>query len=57
MCLGNIKEIVPQGSSIAFPDRIGCCRGGANWDVILSMIDAVLGENYEVHIYKLEETK
>jgi O-acetyl-ADP-ribose deacetylase (regulator of RNase III) len=57
MCLGRIKEIVPQGSSIAFPDHIGCCRGGANWNVILSMIDAVLGEDYEVHIYRLEENE
>lgn len=57
MCLGEIKHTVPQGSSIAFPDHIGCCRGGANWNVILSMIDAVLGDDYEVHIYRLEETK
>jgi O-acetyl-ADP-ribose deacetylase (regulator of RNase III) len=56
-CLGEIKQTVPQGSSIAFPDHIGCCRGGANWDVILSMIDAVLGEDYEVHIYRLEENE
>ena len=56
-CLGEIKRTVPKGSSIAFPDHIGCCRGGANWLVISAMIDAVLGEDYEVHIYKLEETK
>ena len=56
-CLGKIKGTIPKGSEIAFPDHIGCCRGGANWDVILSMIDAVLGDDYEVHIYKLEETK
>ena len=56
-CLGEIKNTVPKGSEIAFPDHIGCCRGGANWNVILSMIDEVLGEDYEVHIYKLEETK
>ena len=57
MGLGRIREVVPQGSSIAFPDHIGCCRGGANWNVILSMIDAVLGEDYDVHIYKLEENE
>jgi O-acetyl-ADP-ribose deacetylase (regulator of RNase III) len=55
MCLGRIKEVVPQGSSIAFPDHIGCCRGGANWNVILSMINAALGEDYDIHIYRLEE--
>lgn len=57
MCLGNIKEVVPQGSSIAFPDHIGCCRGGANWNIIKAMIEEVLGTDYEVYIYKLEETK
>ena len=57
LCLGKIKDTIPKGCSIAFPDHIGCCRGGANWNVILSMIDEVLGEEYEVHIYKLEETK
>ena len=57
MCLGEIKQTIPKGSEIAFPDHIGCCRGGANWDVILSMIDAVLGDDYEVHIYRLEENE
>ena len=56
-CLNKIKDTIPRGSSIAFPDHIGCCRGGANWLVISAMIDAVLSEDYEVHIYKLEETK
>ena len=56
-CLGKIKDTVPKGSSIAFPNGIGCVRGGANWLVISAMIDAVLGEDYEVHIYKLEETQ
>lgn len=56
-CLGKIKDTIPKGSEIAFPDHIGCCRGGANWFVISAMIDAVLGDDYEVHIYKLEESK
>lgn len=56
-CLGKIKEIVPKGSSIAFPGRIGCVRGGANWDVIKNMIEVVLGKDYEVTIYYLEEEK
>lgn len=54
MCLGRIREVVPQSSSIAFPDHIGCCRGGANWNVIKTMIVEVL-HDYEVYIYKLEE--
>ena len=55
MCLGKIKAIVPKGSSIAFPYLIGCCRGGANWNVIYEMIKQVLSSDYEVFLYKLEE--
>lgn len=54
MCLGRIREVVPQGSSIAFPDHIGSCRGGANWNVIKTMIAEAL-HDYEVYIYELEE--
>lgn len=54
MCLGRIREVVPKGSSIAFPDHIGSCRGGANWNVIKTMITEALYD-YEVYIYKLEE--
>ena len=54
-CLGEITKTVPKGSTIAFPDHIGCCRGGANWCVIRTMIEEVLGWDYKVYIYKLEE--
>lgn len=54
MCLGEILKTVPKESSIAFPARIGCVRGGANWDVILTMIEAVLEPHYEIYIYYLE---
>jgi hypothetical protein len=54
MCLGEILKTVPKVSSIAFPARIGCVRGGANWDVILTMIDEVLVPHYEIYIYNLE---
>ena len=55
MCLGKIKDLVPIGESIAFPDHIGCCRGGANWAVIKTMIAEVLGKDYNVWFYKLED--
>ena len=53
-CLGQIKEFAPKGSKIGFPYCIGCGLGGANWKVISAMIEAVLGEEYEVYIYRLE---
>ena len=54
-CLNLIKQIVPKGSTIGFPKKIGCDRGGANWPVILEMITEVLGNDYTVYIYYLEE--
>ena len=51
-CLGKIRETVPMGSTIGFPDHIGCGLGGANWEVILTMIEEALND-YEVYIYKL----
>ena len=53
-CLGKIREQVPRGSKIGFPDHIGCGLGGANWEVIKTMIWEALSEDYDVYIYKLE---
>lgn len=52
-CLGKIRETVPIGAKIGFPDHIGCGLGGANWEVILTMIEEALND-YDVYIYKLE---
>ena len=53
-CLGKILESVPKGSKIGFPDHIGCGLGGANWEVIRTMIEQALGNDFDVYIYKLE---
>lgn len=53
-CLGEIKRYMTPGQRIAFPARIGCVRGGANWNVILAMITEVLGEDFEVEIWDLD---
>lgn len=54
-CLNYLAVTIPKGSGIAFPGYIGCARGGANWNVIKNMIEVVLGKDYEVTIYYLEE--
>ena len=54
-CLGQIKDFVPEGRKIAFPARIGSVRGGANWNVILAMIEEVLGEDYNVEIWDFDK--
>lgn len=54
-CLGLIKEAIPKGRKIGFPYGIGCGLGGANWEVIYTMIKEVLGKDYDVYIYIYEE--
>ena len=54
-CLGEIKRTINPGLRIAFPARIGCVRGGANWNVILAMITEVLSEDYEVEIWNFDK--
>lgn len=54
-CLDKIKDTVPKGSKMGFPRGIGCGLGGANWNIIFEMINEVLGKDYEVFIYYLED--
>ena len=54
LCLEKIKKLATPHSTIAFPYKIGCGLGGANWQVIFQMIVQVLGENYDVIFCYLE---
>lgn len=40
--------------SIGFPYNIGCGLGGANWNIIYTMIKEILGD-CEVYIYKFDK--
>lgn len=51
-CLEALRNTLKPGDTIAFPKNIGCGLGGANWQVIRTMIDEVF-KNYEVYIYEL----
>lgn len=53
-CLNLIKHNIPKGSKIGFPYHIGCGLGGANWNIIRTMIEIVLGEDFEVYIYNYD---
>ena len=53
-CLNLIKKSVTTDKKIGFPYNIGCGLGGANWNVILTMIDTVFTD-YIIEIYVLEE--
>lgn len=54
-CLQKIKEIVPKGSKIAFPYKIGCDRGGGKWNIIFGLISNALSEDYDITFCYLEE--
>ena len=54
-CLGEIQKYLNPGVTIAFPARIGCVRGGANWNVILTMIEEVLGADYNIEIWDYDK--
>lgn len=54
-CLTAMRERLPRDKSIAFPKNIGCGLGGGNWKVISALIEEILGDEYEVYIYELED--
>lgn len=54
-CLNVIKDWIPKSSSIGFPKNIGCGLGGGNWKVISALIEEILGEDFDVYIYELED--
>lgn len=54
-CLCELILHIPKGSRIGFPYGIGCVRGGANWNIIETMIKEVLGKNYQVEIWRFDK--
>lgn len=53
-CLNLLKQSTLPEQTIAFPWRIGCVRGGANWAVIRTMIEEVLNDR-DIYFYSLGE--
>lgn len=51
-CLQEINKIA-KGCSIAFPWKIGCVRGGADWDTVLNMIRTELTNVSSITFYEL----
>lgn len=51
--LQEIKLEVPAGYTIGFPKNIGCGLGGGNWTIIYTLIEEILGSEYDVYIYEL----
>ena len=53
-CLWEIRQCISPEKTIAFPYNIGCVRGGANWNIIYAMIVEVLGKDYKVELWRLD---
>lgn len=53
-CLWEIRQYINPEKTIAFPYNIGCVRGGANWNIIYAMIVEVLGKDYNVELWRLD---
>lgn len=51
-CMQEIRSKVPQGSKIAFPYRIGCGLAGGDWDKVLSIVNDILSDEYEIEFWK-----
>jgi Predicted phosphatase homologous to the C-terminal domain of histone macroH2A1 len=48
--------ISDKPNTLAIPHRLGCGRGGANWEIVRTMIEQVfLGFGIDVTIYKFDE--
>lgn len=52
--LEYMKRDIPYGSKVGFPKNIGCGLGGGNWNIISAIIEAVVGDYFNVYIYEFD---
>lgn len=57
-CFKSIRTLTHErnnnnGATIAMPWKIGCCRGGADWDTVYTMIDEIFSNN-QVELWRLD---
>lgn len=53
--LETLRDWIEPCKTIGFPKNIGCGLGGGNWKVISALIEEILGDEYDVYIYELED--
>lgn len=56
-CVRNIRKLMDDKNltSVAFPYKIGCVRGGADWNVIYNIIKEELSDKgYDVEFWRLD---
>lgn len=53
-CIKSLKEYAyTNNMSIAMPYKIGCIRGGADWNEVYKMIEAIF-QDYSVELWRLD---
>ena len=52
-CLEGVNKLA-KGESVAFPWKVGCVRGGANWEVVLNMICDKLTDVKSITFYEYQ---
>lgn len=51
-CLIKLKQVAKElNMSVAIPYKMGCDRGGADWNIVYKMIEDIF-EDYEITLYK-----
>lgn len=58
-CFNKIHALIHAKNSnwnatIAMPYKMGCCRGGADWDVVYQMIDKTFN-NHNVELWRFDK--
>lgn len=55
-CLEDLKLYAQTngGLSIAMPYKIGCVRGGANWDEVYTILEEIF-QDYDVELWRLDQ--
>lgn len=54
-CLEAMRDRLPRDKTIGFPKNIGCGLGGGDWRIISALIESILGEDFNVYIYELND--
>lgn len=62
-CLFKVREdlkkvtILRKVFKIGIPHHMGSDRAGGDWDTVLELVIGILGKNFQIVVYKLEEEK
>lgn len=62
-CLFNVRaELAPLPTlrkviKVGLPHHMGSDRAGSDWNIVMELVHGILGKNYQLVVYKLEEAR